>query len=94
MGIFRQIGSEQLVVVRVGRGGGAGTHAELGKDVTHVPVNRALADEQLGCDGLVRLGSAIVSRHAGPSSPILPIRESRGTIIVGASLLVDHFARE
>jgi hypothetical protein len=55
VGSSRQIGSEQLVVVRVGRGGGPGSHAELGKDVTHVSVNRSLAHEQFGCDGLVGL---------------------------------------
>ena len=55
--------SEQLVVVGVGGGGGPRRNVELVEDVAHVPVDRPLAQEQLGRDGLVGLAGGDQAKH-------------------------------
>ena len=52
-GYFHPCGSQQLVFVGVGGGGGPRGQIELGEDVAEVTGHRLLADGQLGRDGAV-----------------------------------------
>jgi len=55
MGDFTQRVSEQSLLVRVGGCRSARGDAELGEDVAHMAVDRALADHELSGDCLVGL---------------------------------------
>ncbi len=55
--------SDELVLVRVGRGGRARRNIQLGENVAHVPVDGLLAQGQLGGDRLVRLAGGDEAQH-------------------------------
>ena len=51
------------MVVSVRGGGGPGGDIELVEDIAHVPVDCALAQAQLGGDGLIRMTGGNQAKH-------------------------------
>ena len=78
------VASDQLLVERVRRRGGAGRDAELAEDVADVPVHRALAQHQLLGDGLLvapvaTSRSTSSSRGLNQPSPVPSSRARSGS---------------